>query len=103
MVLNYLLIDDLFRHGKPSHLDFGKGDGSWKQVLANETMTDATLLQFRKGLGSRIRIGSHRVFRGGVRLCKRLLRHARPVPPQADATEAPRGSPKSACKQERDS
>ena len=84
MVLIDLILEDLFRHEKPRFFNFGKGDAFYKQRYANWTLSDSSILLFRRTLGNRVKIASQvaalsaiklaKRFAGGIRQCKERRR-----------------------------
>ncbi len=72
--LLYLLIEDLYKHDRPSLLTFGTGDAEYKRRFGNRVWTDATVILFRKTLINQLRRASHCTFQSAVRLAKKLLR-----------------------------
>jgi CelD/BcsL family acetyltransferase involved in cellulose biosynthesis len=72
--LLYLLIEDLYKHDRPSLLSFGTGDAEYKRRFGNRISADAEVILFRKTLSNQLRRASHCTFQSAVRLAKKLLR-----------------------------
>jgi CelD/BcsL family acetyltransferase involved in cellulose biosynthesis len=72
--LLYLLIEDLYKHNRPSLLSFGKGDAEYKRRFGNRVSGDAEVILFRKTLSNQLRRASHCTFQSAVRLAKKFLR-----------------------------
>jgi hypothetical protein len=68
--LLYLLLEDLFAHGRPDFLNFGWGDDAYKSEFGNEHWSDAAVLLLRRTAGNRWRRAAHAAFRGAVGLLR---------------------------------
>ncbi len=73
-VLNYMLMEDVYRHRRPRFLNFGTGVTLYKRLFCNRTSSDAAIYLFRPTLRNRLRAASHGMFYSGLELVKRLSR-----------------------------
>lgn len=84
-ILLYLLIEDLFSHRPPHHLDFYSGDWSYKAQFATDNQSEITMLLVRRRLSSRLRVGRHEAFGLCIDLAKKAFN-----PIRSRISDAPR-------------
>ncbi len=85
IALLYMLLEDLHSFDRPDFFNFGTGDGYAKRLFANRTTVDNEVLLVRRTLRNRLRVASHRSFRGTLWLAKRLLNSRRSKPQESVA------------------
>ena len=73
-VLYYLLMQDLYEHGRPNLLNFGVGINPHKRLFSNRNSFDTTFFVLRPTLRNRLRMASYNGFCGGLKLARRLLK-----------------------------
>jgi len=71
-VLYYRLLDDLYRHRRPTLVNHGVGVTPHKRLFSNRSMLDTEVFLFRPTFRNRIRCSSHGLFYKGVDLAKRI-------------------------------
>src|SRR5262249_5249887 len=81
-VLYYLMLEDLYRHRRPSFVSHGIGVTPHKRIFSNRALRDTTIYLFRPSVRNHIRCLSHGLWCSGIELAKRIVR--RPAGPTAD-------------------
>jgi CelD/BcsL family acetyltransferase involved in cellulose biosynthesis len=71
-VLQYLVVEDLFAHNRPTVLDLQEY-GRYKEVLSTESYPQGKMLLFKPGLYSRLLIAGDRVCRSSTKAASQLL------------------------------
>jgi CelD/BcsL family acetyltransferase involved in cellulose biosynthesis len=79
-VLLWLLLQDLFGHRPPRHVNFGIGHSRYKEEFGNVHAADASVLLLRKTAANRLRRGCHATYRSLRGLARRVLRRRPPRP-----------------------
>ena len=72
-VLYYLLLEDLYHHRRPDHVNHGVGVTPHKRLFTNRQSLDTTVYLFRPTLANRLKLASHELYCSSVRLAKGWL------------------------------
>jgi Acetyltransferase (GNAT) domain len=87
-VLYYLLMQDLYRHRRPSFVNHGIGVTPHKRLFCNRDSLDTQVFLFRPTLRNRIRCSSHGLFYRMIALTKRIAgERAKPAIADLDENE----------------
>ena len=61
-----LILKDCFETDRPEIVSFGSGEEYYKELFANQSGNEVTVLVLKRTLMNRVRIFTHRIFRKGV-------------------------------------
>jgi CelD/BcsL family acetyltransferase involved in cellulose biosynthesis len=86
-VMINMIIQELCEFNKADYFDFGPGENFYKQFFGCVPRPFAHVCILRDRLRNRVLCGSHRLFRSGVGLAKRIIRRGRTQPSAAEDAE----------------